>query len=69
MALWKKKKSLGFLKRMLLFTYGGIYYTLQNTNLNKNNKVLVRKSRTRKEGKSQRKWTKLVELAEHTQVY
>lgn len=27
---------------MLLSTYGGIYHTLQNTNINKNNKVLVK---------------------------
>lgn len=54
---------------MLLFTYGGIYHTLQNANINKSNEVLVRKSRIRKEGKLQRKWTKSFELAEQTQVY
>ena len=52
--LWGKKK---LFKNILLSTYGEIDHILQNTNINKNNKVLVRKNKTREEGKSQKNWT------------
>lgn len=59
----KKKMSLGFLKCMLLSTYGGIYHTLQNININKNNKVLVKKKRAGEERKVNHKGSGLNRLS------